>query len=279
VARQYLTNFRETEEDFTKALDSDRSRRSRGSPQRERSKSSPREREYFPKIVEKEEASELELNYSTEKTYNSFEDESVLICNYVLIMIFSLLNSYSVQGIRYILPKTLTHVYHIKNSNIDDTSKQQISKNATVISFELQISSIFSGLVSFFTGILIENSYLQRLRLLKITNVFSCAMAFLAFFQRKYIDVFIIILKSSITMQDQIVEIYSAEWFDVKRRVMLLSLFNIIQSCSSFLSPFINDVLTNFNYSLNYLVFGILLSILMLLSIFLKKEKFKIILN
>lgn len=201
------------------------------------------------------------------------------ILEYFIIMSFALLNSFLAQGIRYILPKTLTYVYHIKNYNTDEnTFKENFSSNAGLVSLELQISSISAGIVSFMTGILIENTYFKRLKLLRMAIFMSSLISAMAFFVKTKIDLFSCTLKTVIILQDQIIDIYAIEAFEVKKRVMLLSIYNILQSTSGFLSPYINDLITFYWFRLNYLVFAILLMVCFIMSLFLGRQKIKNIL-
>jgi MFS family permease len=244
ICKNYLSNFEETQENFSNIMESN------------------------------------DINYENEITRIQEEDKKdSSFFNYSAIMVFALFNSFLVQGIRYILPKTLTHFYHLKLYNLkEEHFKAGYSHNAAVVSAELQISSTLSAFISFLTGILIENSFFKRLRLLRI-GIFLCTiLSFLAYFLRNKIDVFACSLKSLITLQDQILDIYSSETFDTKRRIMLLSTYNIIQSISSFMSPYVNDLITNYWFRLNYLIFFIILCFLFLLSFGLGKEKIKKIL-
>jgi hypothetical protein len=186
------------------------------------------------------------------------------ICNNILILSIAFFNAWSLQGIKYILPKTLEYVF----SNQDNQ-----------IGIELTISSVLNGCSSFLTGILIENSFFQRLRLMKVVILFSVIMSFSAYILKDLVDIFACILRASIGMHDQILEIYSAESFKTKHRVFFLGLYNIIQSISSFTSPLLNDIIIAHSYNLNYLIFGIILSFLTFLACFLQKEKFKILIS
>jgi MFS family permease len=197
-----------------------------------------------------------------------------------ILMSFALLNSFLAQGIRYILPKTLTYVYHIKNYNTDEnTIKENITSNASLVSLELQLSSISAGIVSFMTGILIENTYIKRLKLLRTAIFMSSMISALAFLIKSRIDLFACILKAVITLQDQIVDIYAIEVFEVKKRVMLLSIYNILQSTSGFISPYLNDLITFYWFRMNYLIFAIILMMCFIMSLFLGREKIKNILT
>lgn len=260
VCKVYIKNFEETEENFTRIMTTGNQGYS------------------LPSSIEISKSDSVLDSVRTEATKSKI-DRNNPIFHYVIIMIFTFFNAYLAQGIRYILPKTLTHLYQIKKNELNDLINNDVNGNVAIINLELQIAATASGVISFMTGILIENSFFQRLRLLKLTGIFSCFVSYNAFFVRRYIDVFACILKSSITMQDQITEIYSAESFDTKRRVMLLSLANIVQSISNFISPLLNDIINSYSFRLNYLIFAIVLSFMMLLSFFMKKEKFKIVLN
>jgi hypothetical protein len=232
---------------------------------------------YLPTFEETEEKfeqifSNKEISENEDKNNNSI---TMTTYNYFLIMIFAFVNSFLSQGIRYILPKTLTHVYHIRNYDVAEQNLNKVISdyNASVVSFELQISSISSVVVSLLNGVLIEQSFFKRLKLLRIVNLLSGFTSYSAFYFRRHIDVFACVLKTTLTMQDQIFEIYATEIFETKRRVLLLSIYNVTLSINNFLSPYVNDLLTYHWFRINYLVSAIMLTILMFLSIFLTKEK------
>lgn len=215
---------------------------------------------YFGNFEEEEDFVKIMNDYG-EVRHDNTKDS---ICNNVLILLIAFFNSYVLQGIKYILPKTLEFVF---------------SGNDKQLGVELTISSVLNGGCSFLTGILIENSFFQRLRLMKVVILFSTIMSFSAFIVKDLIDIFACILRACIGMNDQILEIYSAESFKTKHRVLFLGLFNIIQSVSSFTSPLLNDILITKSIYLNYLIFTIILSFLTLLACFLKKEKFKLLIT
>lgn len=194
------------------------------------------------------------------KTSNNYQN--------CIIMILGLVNAYMVQGIKYILPKTLFQVHGQKGQ-----------ESMKIVNFELQMASIASGVTCFLTGFLLESSYFQRLKLLKMVAFFSSIVSYLAFYMFGIIDVLACVLKASLTMQDHVIEIYSAESFETKRRILYLSICNILQSVSNFVSPYLNDVITNYWYRLNYLIFGIVCTVALFISLFLQKEKFKSIIN
>jgi MFS family permease len=215
---------------------------------------------YFKKFDKEEEF----INIMNETGNIKHESTTDSICNNILILSIAFFNAYSLQGIKYILPKTLEFVF----SNQDNQ-----------IGTELTISSVLNGCSSFLTGILIENSFFQRLRLMKVVILFSVIMSFSAYIIKDLIDIFACILRASVGMHDQILEIYSAESFKTKHRVFFLGLYNIIQSVSSFMSPLVNDIIISHSYNLNYFVFGVILSFLTILACFLQKEKFKILIT
>jgi MFS family permease len=215
---------------------------------------------YFTKFDKEEDF----INIMNETKDIKHDNNTGSICNNILILSIAFFNAYSLQGIKYILPKTLEYVF-------EDNDNQ--------IGVELTISSILNGCSSFITGILIENSFFQRLRLMKVVILFSSIMSFSAYMLKDLIDIFACILRASIGMHDQILEIYSAESFKTKHRVFFLGLYNTIQSVSSFTSPLINDIVITHSYNLNYLIFGIILTPLTFLACFLQKEKFKLLIT
>ncbi len=236
--------------------------------------------ENFTAVMENNKCNDEETSTLINQNIDDNQESNSLWFNYAIIMTFALFNSFLSQGIRYILPKTLTHFYHLKTFNLnEDNVKHGYNHNATLVSIELQLASTATAIISFLTGILIESSFLKRLRLLRIGIVLSALFSFLAFYIRKKIDIFACILKSVFTLQDQIMDIYSSETFDTKRRLMLLSAYNIIQSTSSFTSPYVNDLITNYWFRLNYLIFFIALCFLFILSLLFSKEKIIKIIN
>ncbi len=179
---------------------------------------------------------------------------------YFLIMIFAFLNSYLIQGIRYILPKTLSKIFPHENWKVN---------------LELQISSVVGSVVAFFTGILIEMPYFKRLKLLVISIFATGLVSFISFSTQKYIDIFACILKTTITVHDQVIEVYSTEMFETENRVFMLSIFNIFSGVPVFLSPFINDVINQFSFTFTYFWFGVSAFVLFILSFFFKNETFR----
>lgn len=183
---------------------------------------------------------------------------------YFLIMIFAFLNSYLIQGIRYILPKTLIKVF---------------PKQTWKVNLELQISSVAEGVLAFFTGILIEMPYFKRLKLLTFSILTTSFFSFSGFMVKRYIDIFACILKTTITIQDQVLEVYSTEMFETENRVFMLSIFNIFSGVPVFLSPYINDVIHHYSFTLTYFWFGVCAFALFILSFFFKNETFRITLK
>jgi hypothetical protein len=194
----------------------------------------------------------------TEKEVEKELKDKFLI--YFLIMIFAFLNSYLIQGIRYILPKTLSKIFPHENWKVN---------------LELQISSVICSVVAFFTGIFIEMPYFKRLKLLAISIFATGVISFTSFSTQKYIDIFACILKTTITVHDQVIEVYSTEMFETENRVFMLSIFNIFSGVPVFLSPFINDVINQFSFTFTYFWFGVSAFVLFILSFFFKNETFR----
>ena len=180
-------------------------------------------------------------------------------------MIFFAIYSFGGQGIKYILPKTLDSI--LKKNN---PSGGQISLNNI-----LKVSSILGGFASFLTGILIENEYFQRLRLMKILIWISFLCSILVLISENYFIVFVCVFKSLLIMLDQVLEVYSSESISTRKRVLFLGVLNVLQSISIFSSPYVTDKFLRTNYKLNFLMFSILIVILICLSTVFKKEKFK----
>ncbi len=193
--------------------------------------------------------------------------------NYFLIMFFALANTYLSQGIRYILPKTLTSFYNIQNYDTADKQNYESNKYLNIVTLELKITAICSGLLALFNGVLIDFSPLGRLGIIRFGIIISTVLSFLAFYSEKSIDVFACILKTTLNLQDQTMDIYSSEYFDVKNRIILLSIYNILQSLSNFMSPYLNDLIIITDYRQNYLVFSITLVVCLFLSLALKNHK------
>jgi hypothetical protein len=184
--------------------------------------------------------------------------------DYILVMILVLISAYLFQGIRYIMPKTIAH----QTSRNEDTSSQSTANF-------IEIAASISGVSCLLTGFLLETSFFQRLRLLKITSCLASFCTFGAFYFSNIMAYFVISSKAFLTIQDHVLEIYSAEIFDTKRRVLFLSVCNILTSISNFISPFVNDLLHNYWFRANYLVFGIISTITFTTAMMLTKEKFK----
>jgi hypothetical protein len=218
--------------------------------------------------IMKLETSEIRILISNEKKMKCSK-----LFNYFLIMFFALSNTYLSQGIRYILPKTLTSFYHLQNHDTSETINYQSNENLSTVTFELKITAICSGLVAFINGVLIDFSPWGRLGIIRLGIFISTIVSFLAFFSENSIDVFACILKTTLNLQDQTMDIYSSEYFEVNNRIMLLSIYNILQSLSNFMSPYINDLITIKNFRTNYLVFSITLVICFILSLALINRK------
>jgi MFS family permease len=186
----------------------------------------------------------------------------------ILIMFISFLNGYLVQGSKYILPKTLIQVNAGKNIDYME-----------IVTRQLELASFSSAVCCFFAGFLMESVYFQRLRLFKILACCSSMIAYSAFSIYSQIDILACILKGILKIQDHAMDIYSAETFETKKRVLYLSISNILCSFSMFVSPFVNDIITEYWYRLNYLIFGIVASVVFLSSLTLKKEKYKTIID
>jgi len=166
---------------------------------------------------------------------------------------------------KYILPKTLDWI--IKNNN---PLESQVTLNNT-----LKISSILGGITSFITGILIENEYFQRLRLMKMLLWISFLISIMILISENYIINLICFFKSIFVMLDQILEVYSSECVSTRRRVFFLSVLNVLQSIAIFTSPYITDGFLRNDYRFNFIMFTTLLLILICISTAFHKEKFK----
>ena len=184
--------------------------------------------------------------------------------DYILVMILVLISAYLFQGIRYIMPKTIAH----QTSKNEDTSSQQTTNF-------IELAACICGVCCLLTGFLLETSFFQRLRLLKITSCLASFCTFGAFYFSNIMTYFVISSKAFLTIQDHVLEIYSAEIFDTKRRVLFLSVCNILSSISNFISPFVNDLLHNYWFRANYLAFGIICTITFTTAMMLTREKFK----
>lgn len=180
-------------------------------------------------------------------------------------MIFFGIYSFGAQGIKYNLPKTLDKI--IKSNNT--VGGQETLNNI------LKISSILGGFTSFLTGILIENEYFQRLKLMKILIWISFLCSILVLVSEHYFIVFACIFKSLLIMLDQVLEVYASESISTRKRVFFLSVLNVLQSISIFTSPSVTDKLLKKNYKLNFIMFTGLIALLICLSTAFKKEKFK----
>ena len=190
-------------------------------------------------------------------TEENLKDKNIL---YIIVMIFAFFNSYLIQGIRYILPKTLSKVY---------------PKNAWIVNLELQISSVAEGIAAFMTGILIEIPTFKRLKILMFSIFSTLIFSFLGFFLKKNIDIYSCILKTTITVQDQVLEVYSTELFETENRVFMLSIFNIFNSIPVFLSPMINDIINHQSFIFTYFWFGVIALTLFFLGFLFKNETYK----
>ena len=189
-------------------------------------------------------------------TEENLKDKNIL---YIIVMIFAFFNSYLIQGIRYILPKTLSKVY---------------PKNAWIVNLELQISSVAEGIAAFMTGILIEIPTFKRLKILMFSIFSTLIFSFLGFFLKKNIDIYSCILKTTITVQDQVLEVYSTELFETENRVFMLSIFNIFNSIPVFLSPMINDIINHQSFIFTYFWFGVIALTLFFLGFLFKNETY-----
>ena len=190
-------------------------------------------------------------------TEENLKDKNIV---YIIVMIFAFFNSYLIQGIRYILPKTLSKVY---------------PKNAWIVNLELQISSVAEGIAAFMTGILIEIPTFKRLKILMFSIFSTLIFSFLGFFLKKNIDIYSCILKTTITVQDQVLEVYSTELFETENRVFMLSIFNIFNSIPVFLSPMINDIINHQSFIFTYFWFGVIALTLFFLGFLFKNETYK----
>jgi hypothetical protein len=204
---------------------------------------------------------EEKTNLLIKKGCNSEKDRKASLRTiYIVLMVLSFTNSYLIQGIRYILPKTLTNIF---------------PKKVEKVNYELKVSAICELGTAILTGVLIEIPYFKRLKVLSGSVFLTSALSFGGYFFQKLLDVFACSLKPIITIQDQALEIYSSEVFETKSRVLLLSLFNIFSSVPNFVSPYLNDLFNEHDYTITYLVFGLLSAIMLVLTFLLKKETFR----
>jgi len=180
-------------------------------------------------------------------------------------VIFFSLYSFAAQGMKYILPKTLDSI--IKKNN---PVNSRITFNNT-----MKICSIAGGIASFLTGLLIENEFFQRLRLIKILLILSFICSISVLMSENYFIALICFFKSLFIMLDQVLEVYSSETISTRYRVFFLSMLNVTQSISIFSSAYVTDKFLKINYKINFIVFTGLLGILVILSVKFKKEKFK----
>jgi MFS family permease len=177
-----------------------------------------------------------------------------------ITLVLAFLSGFLLVGIKYVLPKTLETMFQ---------------KNPTRMNLELQLSSIMVGIGSISVGLFIENSLFQRLRFMKALMVCSLLLCFSAYGIPEVLDIIACVLKCTIIMTDQILEIFTSESLKTKERVLFLGLFNIVQSITAFISPLVNDLVIIFHYKFNYLLFGSVMIVVVILSLFLHREKYK----
>lgn len=180
-------------------------------------------------------------------------------------MLFFIIYSFTSQGTKYILPKTLDTI--IKQNNPNGTQ--------ATLNNVLKISSTLGGFTSFLTGVLVESEYFQRLKLMKILIGISFSCSLLVLFSENYFIILSCIFKSILVMLDQVLEVYSSECVSTRRRVLFLSILNIIQSISIFTSPYVTDTFLRLDYKYNFVLFTSLLTVMIFISSLFKKEKYK----
>ena len=185
---------------------------------------------------------------------------SILII-YSVIMTLSFMNSYLMQGIRYILPKTLMKIF---------------DKDISKVNLELKVSAILEFCAAIVTGVFIELPYFKRLKLLVLSIFGAGFFSLFGYVTPKYLDIFACSLKPILTIQDQVLEVYASEVFETQSRVFLLSIYNIFNSIPNFISPYFNDVMNENDFELTYLIFGIFSVVMLIMaSTMLKKETFR----
>lgn len=184
---------------------------------------------------------------------------------YLILMLFFAIYSFGAQGMKYILPKTLDSLLK-KNNPLDGQER---------LNNILKKSSILGGFTSFLTGILTENEYFQRLRLMKMLICISFLCSIIVLISENYFIVMVCIFKSLLIMLDQVLEVYASESISTNKRVLFLSILNVLQSISIFTSPYVTNKFLRTNYKFNFVMFSTLIAILILLSFAFKKEKFK----
>jgi putative MFS transporter len=177
-----------------------------------------------------------------------------------ITLVLAFLSGFMVVGIKYVLPKTLELMFE---------------HHPTRMNLELQLSSVLSGLCSMSVGLFIENSLFQRLRFMKAIMIITTFLSFSAYFIPESLDLIACVVKSTVIMTDQILEIYASESLKTKERVFFLGLFNIVQGITAFISPLVNDLIMIFGFKYNYLLFGSVMIIVVILSRFLHRDKFK----
>jgi len=188
---------------------------------------------------------------------------------YSILLVFCIFYSFSCQGMKYILPKTLDLILKEKNP----------MGNQTLLNNTLKISSMLNGITSFLTCILVECEYFQRLKLLKMLIWISFTCSIFVLFSQNYFVILICLFKSIVIMMDQVIETYASESITTKRRVFFLSILNCLQSLSSFSSALVTDNLLEINYKYNFIMFTVLFMLMIIVSYFFTKEKYKAVIK
>jgi hypothetical protein len=80
-------------------------------------------------------------------------------------------------------------------------------------------------------------------------------------------------------MIDQVIETYASESIETKRRVFFLSILNCLQSLSNFSSALTTDNLLEVNYKYNFIMFSSIFMIMIIVSYFFTKEKYKAVIK
>ena len=167
------------------------------------------------------------------------------------------------------MPKTLDFV--LKQN---DPTGNQTNLNNT-----LKLSSLMNGFTSFLTCILVENEYFQRLKLLKILIWLGFTCSVFVMFSENYFIMLLCLFKSIVIMMDQVIETYASESISTKKRVFFLSILNCLQSIASFTSALTTDNLLEINYRYNFVLFSLLFSMMIFVSYFFTKEKYKAVIK
>jgi MFS family permease len=177
-----------------------------------------------------------------------------------ITLVLAFLSGFMLVGIKYVLPKTLEIMFQ---------------ENHTRMNLELQLSSLLVAVCSISVGLFIENSLFQRLRFMKALMFCTMIICFSTYSVPHGLDIIACVIKCTVIMTDQILEIFTSESLKTRERVLFLGLFNIVQSITAFVSPLVNDLIIIISYRYNYVLFGCVMIVMVILSQFLHREKYK----